>query len=76
MADLWTDLRLALTIIAFLYLVKWGTDMMKNKVLGVIIAIIIAYLTIFNHFELLILAMVLFFGYPVFVGFADAVSGD
>ncbi len=74
MSALWSDLRLAFTIIAFIFLLKWSTDILDNKPLGVILAAVIAYLTFFSHYELLIIAVILFFGYPVFKGFAEAMA--
>ncbi len=76
MPALWNDLRLALTIIAFIFLVKWSTGVIDNKPLGIIIAAVIAYLTIFSHYELLILAVIFFFGYPVFQAFGEAMSEE
>jgi len=75
-ADMWSDLRLALTIIAFIFLVKWSSDVLDNKFLGIIIAAIIAYLTFFQHYELLILGVILFFGYPIFQGIGEAMGQD
>ncbi|MFW5902653.1 MAG: hypothetical protein ACOCTT_02075 [archaeon] len=76
-ADMWGDLRLALTIIAFIFLVKWSADVLDNNLLGVIVAAIIAYLTFFRHYELLVIGIILFFGYPIFAGIADAMAdGD
>ncbi len=76
MPDLWSDLRLAFTIIAFIFLVKWSMDTLKHKTLGVILAAVIAYLTFYRHFILLVLVVVFFFGYPLFEGFYEAVSED
>lgn len=74
MPDLWTDLRLAFTIIAFIFLVKWSTDTLNNKALGVILAAVIAYLTFYSHYILLVIVMIFFFGYPIFEGFYEAMS--
>jgi len=76
MADMWSDLRLALTIIAFIFLVKWSSDILDNKLLGIIVAAIIAYLTFFRHYQLLIIGIILFFGYPIFAGIAKAMSDE
>ncbi len=75
-ADMWSDLRLALTIIAFLFLVKWSSDVLDNKLLGIIIGSVIAYLTFFQHYELLIIGVILFFGYPIFQGIGEAMADD
>lgn len=76
MPDLWMDLKLAFTIIAFIFLVKWSADILDNKPLGIILAAVIAYLTFFSHYELLILVVVFFFGYPLFAAFGEAMAGE
>ena len=76
MADMWTDLKLALTLILFIYLVNWLSDLSKSKKLGIILAAIIAYLTFFTHFEMLVIIMVIFFAYPFFMGLAEALAPD
>ena len=76
MADMWTDLKLALTLILFIYLVNWLSDLSKSKKIGIILAAIIAYLTFFTHFEMLIIIMVIFFAYPFFIGIADALAPE
>lgn len=76
MPDLWTDLKLAFTIIAFIFLVKWSTDKLEHKTLGVMLAAVIAYLTFYSHFILLVIVIIFFFGYPIFEGFYEAMSED
>ncbi|MBI1973869.1 hypothetical protein HYS54_03565 [Candidatus Micrarchaeota archaeon] len=66
MADLWSDVRLALTLIVFLYLAKWTIDIGGGKKTGIIIAAVIAFLTFYSHWELLALVVVFFFAYPFF----------
>jgi len=75
MADLWTDLRLAFTLIFFVYLVKWGADLTKSKALGVLLAAVVGYLTFYSHPELVIVILVFFFGYPFFEKFGEAFGG-
>ncbi len=73
-ANMWGDLRLALTIIAFLFLAKWSADVFDNMLLAIIVATVIAYLTFFRHYELLIIGIILFFGYPIFAGIGEAMG--
>ncbi len=74
MGDIWSDLQLAFIIIIFIYLVTWASDLTKSKKIGVILALIIAYLTIYQHPWLLFLTVLLFFGYAFFEKFAAEVS--
>jgi len=68
---LWNDLKLVLTLIFFMYLLKWSSDITGSKMLGIILAAIVAYLTFFSHFEILILVLIFFFGYPFFEKIAE-----
>ncbi len=63
MGDLITDLQMALIIIVFVYVIAWATELTKSKKIGVILALIIVYLTVYQHFSLLLIVIVLFFGY-------------
>jgi chromate transport protein ChrA len=76
MADMWNDLKLALTLILFVYLVTYLSGLTGSKKLGIIMAAIVAYLTFFTHWEMLVLILVIFFAYPFFIGLADAIAGD
>jgi hypothetical protein len=38
-------------------------------------AIIIAFLTFFTHWEMLVIILFIFFAFPFFTGLADALSG-
>ena len=62
MGDLWSDLKLVLILVFFLYLLKWSNEFTGSKKLGLIIAVVIAYLTFYSHFEILIWVLILFFG--------------
>lgn len=66
MADLWTDLQLAAILFVFVYLVQWAISMTGSKRVGILLAIVIVYLTVYRHFELLVLTMIFFFGYAFF----------
>ncbi len=74
MGDVWSDLKLAFLIIIFIYLVSWASDLTKSKKIGVILAIIIAYLTVFQHPWLLFMTVLLFFGYAFLEKFAAEVT--
>ncbi len=74
MGDLWSDLKLAFLIIVFIELVGWASDVTKSKKIGVILALIIAYLTVFQHPWLLFLTVMLFFGYAFLEKFAAEVA--
>lgn len=66
----WADIRIALTLIIFIYLVKWMEDLTKSKALAIILGAAIAYFTFFKHFEILIFIVIFFFGYPFFEAFS------
>lgn len=74
MGDLWSDTELALTIIIFIYLVTWASDLTKSKKIGVILALVIAYLTIFSHPWLLFITVLFFFGYAFVEKFTAEVT--
>ncbi len=74
MADLWSDIKLVLTLIFFLYLLKWTTDMTGSKMLGIVLAAVVAYLTFFSHFELLVFVLIFFFGLPFFGKLMEGIS--
>jgi hypothetical protein len=63
MGDLWTDIQLASILFVFVYLVQWAIGMTGSRRVGILLAIILVYLTIYQHAEILVLVMVLFFGY-------------
>ena len=66
LGSLFEDVKLALIIITFIFLVGWTSDKAGSKTLGIVLAAIIAYLTFYTHFEILIIVLLLFFGYPFF----------
>ncbi len=74
MGDLWSDLQLALIIIIFIYLVGWASDLTKSKKIGVVLALIIVYLTVYQHTWLLIFVVLLFFGYAFIEKFTAEVA--
>lgn len=76
MGDLWTDIKLVLTIIFFIYLLKWTTDFTGSKMIGIILAAVVAYLTFFQHFEILVFVLIFFFGYPFFGKISEGFSGE
>ena len=69
MGYLWTDLQIAAIIIVFIFLVDWAIGISKSKRVGVIIAIVLTYLTVYQHFFILVLVMFFFFGYAFFETF-------
>jgi len=75
MGDLWSDLKLVLMLVFFLYLLSWSNEFTGSKKLGLLIAVIIAYLTFFQHFEILIWILILFFAYPFFTAVSEGLSG-
>ena len=74
MADLWSDIKLALVLISFVFLLKWTSDITGSKKVGIIFALVIAYLTFYSHFEILIFVLLFFFGYPFFGEIANAME--
>jgi chromate transport protein ChrA len=71
-ADIWTDLRLILTLVLFVYIVQWAISQTGSKKMGVIIGSIVAYLTIYKHWEFIVLIVVVFFGYNFFYRLEEA----
>jgi len=69
MGDLWTDLQLASILFVFIYLAQWGIGMTGSRRVGILLAIILVYLTIYQHMGVLVIVMVLFFGYAFFETF-------
>ena len=65
-ADFWSDLRLILTLVLFVYIVQWAISQTGDKKLGVIVGSIVAYLTIYQHWEMIVFIVVVFFGYNFF----------
>ncbi|MCD6522159.1 MAG: hypothetical protein J7K68_00260 [Candidatus Diapherotrites archaeon] len=66
MGDLWTDLQLAAILFVFVYLVQWGIGTTGSRKVGILLAIIIVYLTIYQHFIVLVFVVIFFFGYAFF----------
>lgn len=75
MGDLWSDLQLALILFVFIYLVQWAIGTTGSKRVGILLAIILVYLTVYQHVELLILTVVFFFGYAFFEQFEVGLLG-
>ncbi len=71
MGLLWADIRLALIIIVFMYLLQWTVNFTKSKSIGLILAAVIAYLTFYQHYSILIFVLIFFFGYPFFEKLAE-----
>jgi len=69
MGDLWSDLQLAAILFVFVYLVQWAIGMTGSRRVGILLAIVIVYLTIYQHMEVLIIVVLLFFGYAFFETF-------
>jgi len=69
MGDLWTDITLAAVLFVFIYLVQWAISMTGSRRVGILLAIVLVYLTIYQHIEVLVIVMVLFFGYAFFENF-------
>lgn len=76
MRDLWSDIKLALVLISFVFLLKWTSEITNSKKIGIIFAFIIAYLTFYSHFEILIFVLLFFFGYPFFAQVGDAMKPE
>jgi ABC-type amino acid transport system permease subunit len=71
-ASFWTDFRLALILIVFVYIVQWTISQTGSKKTGVIVGTIVAYLSIFRHWELLVFIIIFFFGYNFFYRLEEA----
>jgi len=76
MGDLINDIRLAMVIFIFIYLASWATGLTGSKRVGVILAIILVYLTVYQHFGVLVLTVVFFFGYAFFAKFEEAFTTE
>ncbi|RLG21834.1 hypothetical protein DRN74_00185 [Candidatus Micrarchaeota archaeon] len=76
MGGLWSDIGIAITIILFVYLVKWASDLTKSKTLGIIIGAAIAYFTFYQHFEVLLFVLLFFFGYPFWESLTKGFLGE
>jgi hypothetical protein len=68
--DFWNDIKLALALLFFIYAVVWLTELTRSPKLGILIAAIVAYLTFFKYWEIVIFVLIFFFGYPFFEQFA------
>jgi hypothetical protein len=62
-------------LILFVYLVNYLSGLSGSKKIGIIMAIVIAFLTFFTYPEMLIIILFIFFAFPFFTGLADALSG-
>lgn len=71
MAGVWTDLQLAAVLIIFIVLTNWSIDITGSKKVGLVIAIIITYLTVYKHPIILLLVVIFFFGYEAFTDFEE-----
>ncbi|MCK4327689.1 MAG: hypothetical protein KAW41_04400 [Candidatus Diapherotrites archaeon] len=71
MGDLWTDLQLAAILFVFVYLTQWAIGMTGSRRVGILLAIIIVYLTIYQHMGVLVIVIALFFGYAFFETFEN-----
>lgn len=69
MSDIWTDIQLAAILFVFIYLVQWAISMTGSRRVGILLAIVLVYLTIYQHMEVLVIVMVLFFGYAFWENF-------
>ena len=72
--DLWNDLRLALVLMVMVHIVQWAVGGTGSKKLGLVLAAIITYLTIYSHWELLIITVILFFGYEFFASVGETLE--
>lgn len=63
------DLRLALTLIILVYFAQWAIAGTGSRKVGILVALIIVYLTVWRHFIILVLVVMFFFGYAFFEGF-------
>ncbi len=73
--NIWSDLRLAFIIILFVIIVKWVIEKTNSKVLGITVGVIIAYLTFYSHYILLIIAIVFTFILPSLISMIEASQG-
>ncbi|MCD4740344.1 hypothetical protein K8R43_04080 [archaeon] len=69
MGDIFNDVRLALTLIVLIYLSQWAISGTGSRKIGIVVALVLVYLTVYQHFILLVLVMAFFFGYAFFESF-------
>lgn len=74
--DFWSDLKLALMLMVFVYVVQWMTGITGSKKVGIVIAAVVAYLTIFSHFEILLFVILFFFAYPFWDRMVEGFAGE
>lgn len=74
-SDLWGDLTVVIMLIFFIYLFKWSVETTGSKKIGLILAVIIGYLTFFRHIEILIFVLIFFFGFPFFGKLVEGFDG-
>ena len=75
MGELWTDLQLATVLFIFVYLVQWAIGTTGSRKIGIVLAIVIVWLTVYQHCEILIIVIVFFFGYAFFETFELVFAG-
>jgi chromate transport protein ChrA len=71
-ADIWIDIRIILTLVLFVYIIQWAISQTGSKKMGVIVGSIVAYLTVYRHWEFIVLIVVFFFGYNFFYRLEEA----
>lgn len=69
MGDILNDLKLAMTLVVLVYLAQWAIAGTGSRKVGIIVALVLVYLTVYQHFILLVLVMAFFFGYAFFESF-------
>jgi hypothetical protein len=69
MGELWADLTLALALMVMVYIVQWAIAGTGSRKVGIILGLLVAYLTVFQHAEILYLVVLFFFGYAFFAVF-------
>lgn len=69
MGDLVNDLRVALTLVVLVYLSQWAIAGTGSRKVGIILALVIVYLTVWQHLIVLIIVIAFFFGYAFFEAF-------
>ena len=74
-ADIWSDLQLALVLFVLVYVVQWAIANTGSRKIGIIIGIVVVYLTIYQHWQLMVLVAVFFFGYAFFVSMESGTTG-
>ncbi|MBI4043416.1 MAG: hypothetical protein HY393_01255 [Candidatus Diapherotrites archaeon] len=58
---LWNDIRIALTLFVLIWVYSWAKGSMGNARMAILFAIVIVFLTVYNHPELLWFGVALFF---------------